>query len=448
MSLDNLPVEWLSLELGKVIDYGKTFKVEPIDVDDNTWVLELEDIEKDTSKILNTVYFAERKSKSTKNKFIKGDVLYGKLRPYLNKVVVAPQDGICTTEVIPLNGNGSILNKFLFYWLKGNSFQNYVQAVSYGVNMPRLGTNDGLKAPFVLAPLAEQQEIVRQLDVMLEQVEQIKARLDAIPAILKKFRQSVLEEYFNNLSAIDQVILDDLVVNIDQGWSPKCLNTPASLEQWGVIKTSSIQPLYFDASENKELPSNLEPRKKLSLKSGDVLITRAGPRTRCGVTCVVDKDYDNLMICDKVYRVRCDSQKILADYLNLYLNSLTGLGYIEKMKTGSSESGMNLTQSKFKELIIPLVNLEQQITFVKDIKNFFQFTNHIEQTVKSAQKRVNLLTQSILAKAFSGELTAEWREQHQELITGVNSAQSLLAKIQAEREASKPVKKTRAKKDA
>ena len=78
---------------------------------------------------------------------------------------------------------------------------------------------------------------------MLAPVEQIKARLDAIPAILKHFRQSVLERYFTNLASVQQVNLDDLVVSIDQGWSPKCLNTPASAEQWGVIKTSAIQPL-------------------------------------------------------------------------------------------------------------------------------------------------------------------------------------------------------------
>ena len=330
------------------------------------------------------------------------------------------------------------------YYLSNQDIYNYVNSASdrtagqSGVNKEHLE-----KYPVPVVPLAEQQEIVRQLDVMLAQVEQIKARLDAIPAILKKFRQSVLESYFNNLASVQQVNLDDLVVSIDQGWSPKCLNTPASAEQWGVIKTSAIQPLYFDASENKELPSNLKPREALSLISGDVLITRAGPRARCGVTCIVDKDYDNLMICDKVYRVRCDSKKISADYLNLYLNSLTGLSLIEKMKTGSSESGMNLTQSKFKELVIPLVSLKQQLAFAKDIKKFFQLANHIEETVQSAQKRVNLLTQSILAKAFSGELTAEWREQHQELITGINSAESLLAKIQAEREASKPVKKAK-----
>ena len=81
------------------------------------------------------------------------------------------------------------------------------------------------------------------------------------------------------------------------------------------------------------------------------------------------------------------------------------------------------------------------------VENLFKNANLIETVIQSAQKRVNLLTQSILAKVFSGELTAEWRAQHQDLITGVNSAESLLAKIQAEREASKLVKKSRAKKD-
>ena len=81
------------------------------------------------------------------------------------------------------------------------------------------------------------------------------------------------------------------------------------------------------------------------------------------------------------------------------------------------------------------------------LKSFMQSASRTEELVLLAKKRVNLLTQSILAKAFSGELTAEWREQHQELITGVNSAENLLAKIQAEREANKPVKKTRAEKE-
>ena len=448
MSLDNLPVEWLNVKISDVTVKGEQRK--PNDSEEFIYV-DIGSINRDLKKIESPQFLLGKDAPSRARKVIKsGDILVSLTRPNLNAVALVGENydqQIASTgfEVISAM---FVESKYLFSLVRTQNFINEISKQEQGALYPAAKSSDVQAYEFPLPPLAEQQEIVRQLDVMLAQVEQIKARLDAIPAILKKFRQSVLESYFNNLASVQQVNLDDLVVSIDQGWSPKCLNTPASAEQWGVIKTSAIQPLYFDASENKELPSNLKPREALSLISGDVLITRAGPRARCGVTCIVDKDYDNLMICDKVYRVRCDSKKISADYLNLYLNSLTGLSLIEKMKTGSSESGMNLTQSKFKELVIPLVSLKQQLAFAKDIKKFFQLANHIEETVQSAQKRVNLLTQSILAKAFSGELTAEWREQHQELITGINSAESLLAKIQAEREASKPVKKTRAKKEA
>jgi type I restriction enzyme S subunit len=83
---DDLPMGWVKTELGKVVDYGKAKKVEPTDIPSDAWVLELEDIQKDTSQLLQRLNFSERLSKSTKNQFTKGDVLYGKLRPYLNKV--------------------------------------------------------------------------------------------------------------------------------------------------------------------------------------------------------------------------------------------------------------------------------------------------------------------------------------------------------------------------
>ena len=451
MSLDNLPVEWSKEQLGHIVNFidyrGKT----PTKTSEGIPLITAKNIRDGYINREPREYIAEDAYDEWMTRGIPylGDLVITTEAPMGNVAVLNIQEKFALAQrAICLNFRyNQSISKFTYYYLRSQSFKADLQEKATGTTVQGIKAAE-LKKIFVpLAPLSEQQEIVRQLDMMLAQVEQIKARLDAIPAILKKFRQSVLESYFNNLASVQQVNLDDLVVSIDQGWSPKCLNTPASAEQWGVIKTSAIQPLYFDASENKELPSNLKPREALSLISGDVLITRAGPRARCGVTCIVDKDYDNLMICDKVYRVRCDSKKISADYLNLYLNSLTGLSLIEKMKTGSSESGMNLTQSKFKELVIPLVSLKQQLAFAKDIKKFFQLANHIEETVQSAQKRVNLLTQSILAKAFSGELTAEWREQHQELITGINSAESLLAKIQAEREASKPAKKTRKKKE-
>ncbi len=147
-----IPGSWVSITLGEAIDYGKTIKAEPLQISDNTWVLELEDIEKNSSKVLQRMTFADRKSKSTKNYFQTGDVLYGKLRPYLNKVVIADTDGVCSTEIIPLSSSEYLDNRYLYYWLKHPEFLAYVTKVGYDVNMPRLGTKDGKAAPFVLAP--------------------------------------------------------------------------------------------------------------------------------------------------------------------------------------------------------------------------------------------------------------------------------------------------------
>ncbi|MBU6186095.1 MAG: restriction endonuclease subunit S, partial [Cyanobacteria bacterium REEB444] len=141
------PATWLGLTLGDVIDYGKTVKSEPDEIPHDAWVLELEDIEKDKSKLLQRMTFAQRLSKSTKNRFVAGDVLYGKLRPYLNKVLIADQDGYCTTEIIPIKANIGVHECYLFYWLKHPEFLNYVESVSHGIQMPRLGTEAGLQAP-------------------------------------------------------------------------------------------------------------------------------------------------------------------------------------------------------------------------------------------------------------------------------------------------------------
>ena len=188
---DDLPSTWALTSLGAVVNYGSTSKAEPNEIGDGDWVLELEDIEKDSSRLLQKMTFLQRQSKSTKNCFQAGDVLYGKLRPYLNKVLIADEPGYCTTEILPLKA-GHIDKRYLFYWLKHPVFLKYVEAESHGMNMPRLGTETGRAAPFVLAPRNEQTRIANQLDTLLTRVQACNDRFDAIPALLKRFRQTVL----------------------------------------------------------------------------------------------------------------------------------------------------------------------------------------------------------------------------------------------------------------
>jgi len=295
-----------------------------------------------------------------------------------------------------------------------------------------------------LPPIAEQKEIISRLDLFLGQVESIKKSIDGVPGILKKFRQSVLsaavsgkltEAWRGSAELFDweEKIFNGIIDNLDQGWSSKCINTPSEELEWGVINTSSVQSIYFYKDENKTLPRELIVREKLSLKKDDILITRAGPRARCGITCIVNTDYPKLMICDKVYRIKVNLDHVLPQYFNFLLNSPTFLPYIEKIKTGTSENGMNLTQKKFKELKVFLPPLKEQKEIVRQVESFFALVDSIENKVKESQSRVDNMTQSILAKAFRGELTKKWREDNESLITGENSVAALMEKIRAER---------------
>ena len=171
-----LPATWKWCRLGQVTSYGSTDKAEFSDVTDQTWVLELEDIEKETSKLLTRVRASERKFRSTKNCFNKGHVLYGKLRPYLDKVLVADEDGVCTTEIIPILCFEGVVPEYLRLYLKSPNFVSYANNSTHGMNLPRLGTEPARAALFALPPLEEQKRIVAKVDELMALCDKLEAQ--------------------------------------------------------------------------------------------------------------------------------------------------------------------------------------------------------------------------------------------------------------------------------
>ena len=168
-----IPDSWKWVKLGNICDYGKCININSSDLHPNDWILDLEDIEKDTGRIIAFHTFKERKSESTKHKFKKGQVLYSKLRPYLNKVVIAPNDGFCTSEIIPLDFNGLLLPQFAQILLMSPYFLEMVNMVTYGVKMPRLGTNDAKNMLIPLPPITEQERIVIKFENLLSLLDKI-----------------------------------------------------------------------------------------------------------------------------------------------------------------------------------------------------------------------------------------------------------------------------------
>lgn len=170
---EELPDTWSICCLGELCDYGNCINVDTSNIDDSAWMLDLEDIEKDTGIVLQKIRKAERNAASTKHLFHKGQVLYSKLRPYLNKVVLADEDGYCTSEILPLEFERNILPQYARYYLMSPAFLGYANKCSYGVKMPRLGTADGKKAVMSIPPLNEQVRIVATIEQSFAQLNSI-----------------------------------------------------------------------------------------------------------------------------------------------------------------------------------------------------------------------------------------------------------------------------------
>ena len=174
---EELPDGWSVCCLGELCDYGNCTNIDTADIADSAWILDLEDIEKDSGIVLQKVRQGERNAESTKHRFHKGQVLYSKLRPYLNKVVLADEDGYCTSEILPLEFDWNILPQYARYFLMSPAFLRYANKCSYGVKMPRLGTTDGKKAIISVPPVKEQKRIVMAIELAFAKLASITENL-------------------------------------------------------------------------------------------------------------------------------------------------------------------------------------------------------------------------------------------------------------------------------
>ena len=174
----DIPENWKWVRLGELCNYGKCNSIPATKIPNNAWILDLEDIEKDSGRVLNKKRMKDIKSSSSKHIFNEGNILYSKLRPYLNKVVIADEDGYSTSEILPLDFGMNIYNRYAQIVLMNPYFINYTVKCSYGVKMPRLGTTDGQMAVFPLPPLDEQKRIVKKIEEILPYTKQLIKKIN------------------------------------------------------------------------------------------------------------------------------------------------------------------------------------------------------------------------------------------------------------------------------
>lgn len=349
--------------------------------------------------------------------------------------------------------------------------------------IPGLNREDAYDQRISFPPLAEQQQIATRLDALLAQVGTLKTRLDAIPAILKRLRQSVLaaavsgrltEEWRreNKTRNIDELVEEinrgkqgklkvRITKGLDEGLNlfelPKnwswTLNYKLAVDESSAIcagpfgtifKAKDFRqegvPIIFlrhvkEAGFNQNKPNYMDPdvwaeyHQEYSVHGGELLVTKLGDPP--GESCIYPSDQGTAMVTPDVLKMDVDTRVAETEYLKYFFNSPLSKDMIKELAFGATRLRIDIAM--FKGFPIPLPPRDEQTEIVRCVEQLIAFVDQIEQRVKDAQSLVNNLTQSILAKAFRGELTAEWREQNPDLISGENSAEALLARIKTEK---------------
>lgn len=472
-----IPEGWIDTNLGKLssdISYGYTAKSTLYEV--GPQMLRITDIQNNRVNWSSVPYCEIDVDLKAKYLLEKGDLLFARTGATVGKSFLIREDipeSVYASYLIRVRCLPSADINYLSYFFLGPDYWNQITDMSSGIGQPSVnGTKlKGLVLP--LPPLAEQQIIAGKLNELLTQVESTKARLDAIPAVLKAFRQSVLaaavsgtlteewrgdNEYYETDIGFDLPIswalqtIDD-IANVKGGKRlPKGeelleINTGYRYIRAGQLKEGTV--INGSGARNKQLyiTSNVhEQIKRYTIAAGDVYLTIVG--ASIGDSGVVPSEFDGVNLTENAAKICEFKQDICSSYIGYWLRSQ----YIQDLIQLEIKSGAQgkLALKRIKTLPFPKVLLKEQTEIVRRVEELFASADKIETQVNAAQERVNNLTQSILAKAFRGELTADWRDANPELICGENSAEALLERIKVERDAisvkKKPAKKVRAKK--
>jgi type I restriction enzyme S subunit len=446
--------EWASLDLlATLIQYGSSAKTS--EEANGIPVLRMGNIANGEINYSNLKYLPENHNEFPALLLKAGDILFNRT----NSSELVGKTAVFRNQVIPysfasylirIRLNGCYPELFSWYlnsvfgraWISSVVSQQVGQANVSGAKLKNL------KIP--LPPLNEQRRIVAKIEELKERTQRAKEALEAIPALLEQFRQSVLGAAFrgdltadwreenpdvepasvllertshslnlnfhketNNINRDQQIIpntwswtpLKLVVKNIQAGKNFSCPEIPVTEDKVGLVKISAVTWGFFDEKETKTVTDESKIEPSLFINEGDFLISRANTLELVGASVVVEEIRHKIMISDKVWRVTFLEAE--NNYINFYLKSKLGRKEIESRATGNQLSMRNISQNAFKDVVIAIPPLIEQKEIIYRVKYFYKIADAIEYQYQEIKANLGLLDQSILGKAFRGELVPQ-----------------------------------------
>ena len=315
--------------------------------------------------------------------------------------------------------SGAIDQRFAFYELL--RVTNDIRRAAHGVAMPHI-TKGGMEAWEIRLPeIREQRRIADKLDAVLARVDACRERLDRVPAILKRFRQSVLAAASSGALTEDIRPAGDGIDDVPSGWTSTNIGSVAEDLRYGTSKKCEYSDTgvgvlripnigahgRIDASDLKRAEFDASEIEKLALQPGDLLVIRSnGSLDLVGKVSMVSASETGLLFAGYLLRLRVDLSRVLPSFLYLCLSEPRQRQRIEL--TSKSTSGVNnINAEELRGLPVTLPTIDEQGEIVRRVESLFAWADRLEARHAAARAQVERLTPSLLAKAFRGELVPQ-----------------------------------------
>ena len=374
-----------------------------------------------------------------------GDIIVSTVRTYLKAIarVENPEDNLIVSTGFAVIRPSSALNPHYAGYVCGASyFIEHVIARSVGVSYPAINASDLMRIAIPTPPLPEQATIAAFLDRETATIAATIARQERMIALLREKRQALIARAVTQGLDADAPMKDSGVAwlgaipahwrvkrlrncftTIEQGWSPQCENRPAEVGEWGVLKVGCVNQGHFNPLENKALPDGIEPMYQYAINRDDVLVSRANTRELVGSAALATQDYPNLLLCDKLYRLRLDESQCSPVYAVMLLRSAVARSQMQVAATGASFSMVNIGQETIKNLAFALPTIEEQKAIVCYVHDS---THQIDTLIAKSQQAIALLREhrtALIAAAVTGKIdvrgAGETASVEDEALTGM-----------------------------
>ena len=419
-----IPESWKWVRLGDCTNYAQAKeKMSPVDLTDSIWSLDLEDIEKDTGRIICFNTAGTRKISGEKVVFRKGQILYSKLRPYLKKILIAPDDGICSPELVPFSVYGDLDTQYIVSVLKAPHVDFLINSVTYGVKMPRVGTDTMVNLLVPLPPLAEQKRIVAKIEELLPYIDRYEKAWNRLEDFNKRFpadmQKSILqlaiqgklveqrpeegtgEELYRQIQKEKQALIkagkikkekplpeitdDEIPFDIPDSWKWVSIENVCINVQYGTSSKSSISGkiavLRMGNIQNGRIiydklvyTSDETEIAKYPLEVNDLLFNRTNSKELVGKTAIYKGEKPAIYAG---YLVRLTPLLMDSDFLNYVMQTQYYWAYCQTVRSDAIGQS-NINAEKLKRFSFPLPPLAEQKRIVAKLEELLPLCERLK----------------------------------------------------------------------